>query len=286
MRRKARTLTTALLATVLGGALTLGMATGSAGAATRTDQPSTDRTAVDFRGIVKLSNCSGSVFRFADSADDAQALVLTNGHCVDGMPEPGEVITNEPSTRTFQLLNAAGDDTLGTLTADLLTYATMTDTDAAVYRVEETYAELRSEYDTEALTLSQTHPTAGTDIKVVSGYWEEIYSCGIDGFVPQLKEDGYVAKDSIRYTPGCDTIGGTSGSPVIDAASNEIVGVNNTAYEDTGADCSLDNPCEVDEAGNVTVVPDARYGQQTYHLRDCLNPAGKARGRAACELAA
>lgn len=266
MRRMKRRLTTALLAAAFGGVLTLGTSTGAAGAAVPKDQTAD----VDFRAIVKLSNCSGSVFRFPDATDDAQAMVLTNGHCVGAMPEPGEVVEDQPSSRTFELLNAAGDGNLGTLTADRLLYATMTDTDAAVYRLDETYGDLKSKYDTEALTLSEEHPQAGIDIKVVSGYWEEIYSCGIDGFVHELKEDGYVAKDAIRYTDGCDTVGGTSGSPVVDAASGQIVGVNNTAYEDTGADCSLDNPCEVDEGGNVTVVPDAKYGQQTYNLRAAL----------------
>lgn len=258
--RFTRRLITALLAT----ALALGASAGVASA-----EP--QRDTVDFHAIVKLSNCSGSVFRFTDATAADPALVLTNGHCVEPMPDPGEVVTDQPSSRTFELLDASGDGTLGTLTADRLLYATMTGTDAAVYRLDETYGDLAAEYDTEALTLAEKHPRAGTDIAVVSGYWRESYSCAIDGFVHRLKEDGYVAKDAIRYTRGCETIGGTSGSPVIDVATGRIVGVNNTGYDDTGRACSLDNPCEVDPDGDVTVVPDARYGQQTYQLRTTLD---------------
>lgn len=244
------------------------------------------RADVDFTAIVALDNCSGSVFRLPTAADDDPALVLTNGHCLEpGMPSPGEVITDQPSDRTFSLLTKDGQGELGTLTADRLVYATMADTDVAIYRLTLSYAELRTKYDVDALPLSAEHPVAGHDIDVVSGFWKQIYSCAIDGFVYRLEEGGYTWQDSIRYTPGCDTIGGTSGSPVIDTTSGEIVGVNNTAYEHTGPDCSLDNPCEVDRNGNTTVVPDARYGQETYELVTCLNPAGRTTlHRRACAL--
>lgn len=246
----------------------------------------TQRADVDFTAIVALSNCSGSVFRLPNAADDDPALVLTNGHCIEpGMPDPGQVITDQPSDRTFQLLSEDGQSELGTLTANRLVYATMTDTDVAIYRLTLTYAELRAKYGEDALPLSDQHPTAGHDIAVVSGYWRQVYSCAIDRFVYRLEEGGYTWQDSIRYTPGCDTIGGTSGSPVVDKTSGEIVGVNNTAYEASGPDCSLDNPCEVDQNGTKTVVPDARYGEQTYVLADCLAPSGRPTlHRRACTL--
>lgn len=281
MRRISRYLTGAVSAVGLVGALTIGM-TAHPGAAS---PAGANRAEAGFRAIVKLSNCSGSVFRFGGSRDGDQALVLTNGHCLGTMPEPGEVLTDQASERTFELREPDGEDAAGTLTADRMVYATMTDTDAAVYRLQETYGELRRRYDTEALTLADGHPAAGIDIEVVSGYWQETYSCGIDDFVPGLREDGYTSRDAIRYSAGCDTVGGTSGSPVIDEASNEIVGVNNTVHEGTGDDCSLGNPCEVDESGDVTVVPGATYGQQTYHLRACLSTRGTATtSRAACDL--
>src|SRR3546814_2272200 len=57
---------------------------------------------------------------------------------------------------------------------------------------------------------------------------------------------------SVRYTSSCNTIGGTSGSPVIDDATGKVVAVNNTGNED-GARCTVNNPCEVAENGTVTV---------------------------------
>ena len=225
---------------------------------------------VTFRAIVALSNCSGSVIRPVNAASTDPALVLTNGHCYRFM-SAGEAVVNLSSTRTFSLLNSSGTGTLGTLRATRLAYATMTGTDIAIYRLSQTYAQIQQQFGTTALTLSASHPVAGTDIKVVSGYWRRIYSCRIDNFVFSLREANWTWRDSIRYTSlsTCQTIGGTSGSPIVDVASGNVVGVNNTSNED-GQSCTLNNPCEVDQSGNVTVRPGARYGQQTFQINACI----------------
>ncbi|MEU7028045.1 serine protease [Streptomyces sp. NPDC046275] len=227
--------------------------------------------AVDFAGTVALSNCSGSVVRTPSSLPSDPALVLSNGHCLEtGFPAPGQVVKDQRSSRTFSLLNSAGSK-VGTLRAAKIAYATMTDTDVSVYQLTQTYDQIRSQYGINALTLNDAHPTQGSTIKVVSGYWKRIYSCGIDGFVYRLKEGGWTWKDSVRYTSACNTIGGTSGSPVIDTATGKVVAVNNTGNE-SGESCTLNNPCEVDENGTVTVRQGINYAQQTYTLVPCIGP--------------
>ena len=58
----------------------------------------------DFEGIVKLSNCSGSLVKFEGQPDSDWALVLTNGHCLEGgFLRPGQVAVNKSSTRTFSV---------------------------------------------------------------------------------------------------------------------------------------------------------------------------------------
>ncbi|MBW8795807.1 MAG: trypsin-like peptidase domain-containing protein [Streptomyces sp.] len=224
---------------------------------------------VNFAGTVSLSNCSGSVIRFPNSADSDPALVLTNGHCLEtGFPEPGEVITGQSSSRTFGLLNSSGTR-VATLRANQVVYSTMTDTDITIYRTTTTYAAIKSSYGISPLTVSAAHPVAGTAIKVVSGYWKTIYSCNIDGFVYRLKEGDWTWKDSVRYTSACNTIGGTSGSPVIDTSTGQVVAVNNTGNED-GERCTVDNPCEVDANGNVTVRQGINYAEETYLIPACF----------------
>ncbi|WP_026416597.1 trypsin-like peptidase domain-containing protein [Actinomadura oligospora] len=232
--------------------------------------PTAPLAATDYHAIVALSNCSGSVVRGPLSTDNDPALVLTNGHCSElGMPGPGVVVTNRTSSRSFSLLNSSGTGTLGTLRASQIEYSTMTDTDVTLYKLRSTYAQLRSQYGVNALNLSTTHPTAGSAISVVSGYWRTTYNCNIDAFAYRLREASWTWKDSIRYTAPCNTIGGTSGSPVIDNASGKVVGVNNTSNEN-GETCTLDNPCEVDQNGTTTIHPGIGYGQETYLLAQCL----------------
>lgn len=225
--------------------------------------------AVDFAGTVSLSNCSGSVIRFPKSADSDPALVLTNGHCLEtGFPDPGEVITGQSSSRSFGLLNSSGSR-VATLRANKVVYSTMTDTDITIYQLTRTYAQIKSSSGISALTVSDTHPVAGTAIKVVSGYWKRTYSCDIDGFVYRLKEGDWTWKDSVRYTSACNTIGGTSGSPVIDTGTGKVVAVNNTGNEN-GERCTVDNPCEVDQNGNVTIHEGINYAEETYLIPACF----------------
>jgi hypothetical protein len=238
--------------------------------------------AANFAGTVALSNCSGSVVKPAATPDTAPALVMSNGHCLEtGFPAPGQVITNRSSSRTFTLLNASGSNA-GTLRARKIVYGTMTDTDVSLYQLTTTYAQIKASYGISPLELSNVHPTAGAAIDVVSGYWKRIYSCTIDGFVYRLKEGSWTWKDSIRYTSACQTIGGTSGSPII--SGGKVVGVNNTGNED-GQRCTDNNPCEVDQAGNVTVHYKTNYGQETYGIPACLTPANEiALTQAGCTL--
>ncbi|MGC5346313.1 S1 family peptidase [Streptomyces sp. DT24] len=230
--------------------------------------------AVNFAGTVALSNCSGSVVRTPSSQPGDPALVLSNGHCLEaGFPGPGEVVLNQPSSRSFTLLNSAGSG-VGTLRANRIAYGTMTDTDISLYQLTSTYSQIESRYGIKALELNTAHPVRGTAITVVSGYWKRTYGCNVDGFVHLLKEGAWTWKDSVRYTAACQTIGGTSGSPVIDNATGKVVAVNNTGNED-GQRCTENNPCEVDEAGQVTVRKGINYAQETYGIVPCVGPGNR-----------
>ncbi|MFG2621570.1 serine protease [Streptomyces sp. NPDC048507] len=230
--------------------------------------------AVTYAGTVALSNCSGSVVRAPGSQPGDPALVLSNGHCLEtGFPAAGEVLVNRSSSRSFSLLGASGS-TVATLRASKIAYGTMTDTDVSLYQLTKTYAQIQSQYGISALTLNDVRPAQGSSIKVVSGYWKRTYSCSVDGFAYRLKEGAWTWKDSVRYTSSCNTIGGTSGSPVIDTATGKVVAVNNTGNED-GQRCTDNNPCEVDQNGNVTVRKGINYAQETYILVPCIGPGNQ-----------
>jgi hypothetical protein len=186
------------------------------------------------------------------------------------MPDPGEVIVHRQSSRRFRVLGPNAEN-LGRVNASEVIYSTMTGTDMTLYLLNETYAQILSDYNVRPFTLSSAHPTIGTPIEVVSGYWERGYTCKIEFFAHELDEGGYAMFDSVRYSrPGCEVIGGTSGSPVIAQGTRNVIAINNTGNED-GERCTMNNPCEIDESGKVTYVQGYTYAQQTYLIYSCLN---------------
>lgn len=234
-----------------------------------TGQKSVNAKKYDFEAIVKLDNCSGSVIRFIGQSLDDKAYVLTNGHCL-GRPflKPGQIAYKKNVWRRMKVADT--DMNFFRVTAIELVYGTMTDTDAAIYKLKETYRDLLK-WNIKALELSNQRPSIKTEIEIISGYWERGYACKIDQFIHMLKEDAWTFTDSIRYTDtGCDTIGGTSGSPIIEKGTKTVIGVNNTGNE-SGRKCTMNNPCEVDENNVVTAIKGASYGQQTYQFYSCLD---------------
>ncbi len=224
----------------------------------------------DFEGIVALSGCSGSLVRFEGQPESDRAYVMTNGHCHEtGYIDPNEFIFGRPSSRSFTLLKPNGTDS-GRIRATHTVYATMTKTDLALYRVRETYAEIKQKFNIRPLALAPDHPQAKVPIEIISGFWRRGYSCDVDGFVFKLMEAGWENNDSIRYTRECDVIGGTSGSPILAQGSRTVIGINNTGNENGGR-CTEGNPCEIDEKGVTTIRQGINYGQQTYWLYSCLN---------------
>lgn len=222
----------------------------------------------DFNGIVKLSNCSGSIIQFSGMPDSANAIAMTNGHCLDGgMPDPDTAVLNKKSNRRMRVYNR--EQKLVSINATKVIYSTMTNTDITLYELKETYNDLLKNH-VDAFDLDTNHPNLSTSIDIVSGYWDRGYRCSVDAFIYQLKEAGWTMRDSIRYSDtGCDTIGGTSGSPIVQTGTRSVVGINNTGNEN-GERCTMDNPCEIDEQGNVVVKAHASYGQETYNIYTCL----------------
>lgn len=225
----------------------------------------------NFEGIVKLSNCSGSLVIFNGMPTSAPAVVMTNGHCIEkpGYIKPGEVVVNEKKVRKMRLFKTLTE--LHPIVSTKILYATMTDTDVAYYELNQTYDQIKKAYDVDPLELDATRPVVGQKIELISGYWDRGWNCAIDAFVFQMKEKDWTWTDSIRYTSSCDTMGGTSGSPLIAKGTRVAVGINNTSNE-SGQTCTLNNPCEVDQDGNVSARMGVRYGQQTYPVYTCLRP--------------
>jgi hypothetical protein len=226
-------------------------------------------------GTVFLGGCAGSIIRTRQSRPSAPAMVLTAGHCLEPMPAHGAAVIGRRDRQYVYLENRHGDTVVRAATTRVL-YGTMTGTDAAVLRLDETYADLARAH-VHAFELATHGPTPGQALRVLSGSSGVAWSCRVQAIVPELLEGGYRTVDAIRYRPqeGCDSqLGegpshGDSGAPLIDPSSGLIVGLHGTS-NDEGGHCGPNNPCEIDGRGVTTSVEGRKYGEQTAGMAPCL----------------
>ncbi|WP_445401130.1 trypsin-like serine protease [Streptomyces sp. LE64] len=247
-----------------------------------TDVPPLDRVP-NVEGAVELNGCVGSVVRAPAARPRDRALLLTNGHCVDGeRPAPGTALVNRPADFPVPIADRQGYPRT-TARAERLLYATMTGTDVALYRLDRTYAQLESAR-AKVFRLASTPTRAGDPLTMA--YTSRRFTCTAEAVVPQLREGAHRMVDAIRYATdeGCDPWPGTSGSALLAPDGTTIVGVHNTHNRD-GEECTDDNPCEVAPDGTTTAVAGRAYGQQVHLIGACLGKGSTlALSRADCTL--
>jgi V8-like Glu-specific endopeptidase len=228
----------------------------------------------DFNGAVEINGCSGFLFRYPQSRPQDRALVMTAGHCASlGRPlKHREYAYQLESKVQVKILSGDGTKRKSIVWTRSLVYATMTDTDLAIYELEASYKDLRQIFQTDPLVLGAARPFAGLQVDVISSRLRKIYHCAVEAVVPMLVLEDYVWLDSIRYTrTGCKTVAGTSGAPVVNALTREVVGINNTGNDPKVDHCNGRNACEVNRYGEVTFVRGASYGQQTSFVLTCVD---------------
>ncbi|MEV6712770.1 trypsin-like serine protease [Lentzea sp. NPDC051208] len=232
-----------------------------------TDVPPDDQIP-NVEGAVGLSGCAGSVVRTPASQQDDPALLLTNGHCVEGQrPAPGAALVDQPADRQVQIADRQGYPQ-ATARADRLLYATMTGTDAALYRLDKTYGQLEAE-GAKVFRLA-TSPVRANDALSLA-FTSRRFACTAEAVVPQLREGGYEQQDAIRYASSkdCAPWQGTSGSALLAEDGTTVVGIHNT-HNVAGEPCTDDNPCEIGQDGGVTSVQGRAYGQQVHMIAGCV----------------
>ncbi|WP_406163948.1 trypsin-like serine protease [Streptomyces canus] len=237
------------------------------GVITGTDVPPDDPIP-DVEGSVDLSGCAGSVVGTPISRPQDPALLLTNGHCVQGQrPGPGTAMVNQPADREVPIADRQGYPQT-TARVKRLVYATMTGTNIALYRLDKTYAQLRSE-GAKIFHLTSTPVRAGDPLTMA--YTSRRFNCTAETVVTHLREGGYQQDDSIRYAAGedCAPWHGTSGSALLAPDGSTVVGIHNT-HNEAGEQCTDHNPCEVGPDEAVTSVQGRGYGQQVDMITDCL----------------
>jgi hypothetical protein len=217
--------------------------------------------------------CTGAVIDHPQSETSDPALVLTNAHCLgDEVPEPGTTVVDRAKRAPVLVKDQHGETVLRASTTEIA-FATLSGTDVAVLRLDQTYAQL-AESGIAPRSISPDSTTPGRPFEVVSGSSGRSWNCKVQTIVPRLEEAGYTQKSSIRYQGDCTgeeaPSHGDSGSPLVDVGTGLIVGLHATGNDGDGDACSENNPCEVDGRGARGSFPGAKYGQQVAFLTACL----------------
>lgn len=211
-------------------------------------------------------------------------MVLTNGHCIDlgskgsvdvRFPAYGEIFYDAETFlyRTATLITSDDGNKRSKFEVEKLLYGTTTRTDIGLYLLRETYADIEEETGIKPFIVAKNPKLEpATPIALPTSYWKDVQHCKIEATVPTLKEGDWIMGPSLRLSMECSLEHGASGSPLILDGTNIVVGVINTVYFGNDEACSFDNPCEVDEAGAVTVRNKKQpYGQLVHEIYSCLN---------------
>jgi hypothetical protein len=211
------------------------------------------------------SGCTGAIIKLIGQPDTAKALYITNAHCVSMIPYTQ--FRHNVTTNTNVQIRGLNNNL--TLTSRRLIYSSLTVSDIAIFELPKTYAELHQEIGLVPFILANQMLTEGTNItlKHVSSNPQ---NCSIEKITYRLKEGTYIWKESFRYSTGCNTVPGWSGTAVISQDTGMFVGIHNTGG-DGSSSCAMNSPCEIDENGQTTYLRGRDYGQQTYMIYNCFN---------------
>jgi V8-like Glu-specific endopeptidase len=225
-----------------------------------------DTPVPNLEGAASIGSCSASVVKTDRTRLSDPALLLTNGHCVPERPAPGQTLRDVAIEIPVTIGDRQGYLQAKANTTHLV-HATMSGTDTALYRLDQTYAQLHAK-GVKIFKLAGRSAKPGEQVDIISSGNGNRFKCTIDAVVPHLREEGYTQDNAYRYDPECKPSHGGSGSPIVLRDGVTVVGVHSTG-NDNGEQCTANNPCEVAADGTVTVRQGARYGQQITHLAAC-----------------
>jgi hypothetical protein len=223
------------------------------------------------------SYCTASLIDSRNGSLDASgpAYILTSGHCVDlgslnissDIPLDGHVdfdyfLGNMQNTERYALKK--------------LVRSTMRGADLAIIELDTPLQSLLDK-GIEPLKISPHLPPNGMNLLIVgipSGHENapalRLSACPLEG-AEDLVEDVYVFRAFHKHR--CKGLApGSSGSPVLDRISNQIVGVLSTSTRGVKAEnrCQQNAPCEIDN-GQPVLAPETSYSNPAIGLKTCFS---------------
>ncbi|MFK7823092.1 MAG: serine protease [Oligoflexales bacterium] len=233
-----------------------------------------------YSGVGRYGNCTATLIE-TNGGSNSPAYVLTNGHCVGVglLSASGVTIDQEANSLKkmyFKYYVENGTQDYIVVDNKTIKFASMDGTDVAVVELDTTLSELKNQGIT-PFSLSSTKPSPCTQARNVGVPLSDVEVLGLrfsDCYIGDevaLNEGDYSFSQSIRHR--CSIVGGNSGSPIFNRQEGTIIGVVNTAVNDSpgGAKaCSLNRPCELNSDGTNSVEPKENYGQYVDFLAGCF----------------
>lgn len=227
-------------------------------------------------GMASLE-CSGTMIKLG--IQPGQIYLLTNGHCWKQLlnkaysTNDGGIVHNQIKLSSpLQIKVFANYGLTRYLPFSEVTYATMLDTDIALFKSDLSEAEI-NQNGIKIFSLDENEVQPNDSVRITSGYWQDTRSCFVKQKIFQLKEFVWTWNNGFSLTPECNIKGGWSGSPVL-SRSGKIIGIINTLNEKNLDDCSLSNPCEIDTNGRTKHQYRTAYAQRTQDILSCVQRDG------------
>lgn len=236
--------------------------------------------------------CSGALATFKGRSGSARAYVLSAAHCVDrgrlqipmrsgaaiAALDDGEVLYRADYRQPLTLDTGKSDEPRTCIEADQVVYGTLTGSDIMLLQLTETYEDIERRTGVKPFVVSQDALfTVGLAVRMPSSLWQTDRECLVEGTAEKVKEFKWIWGPVMRLRVDEDTCiapAGVSGAPAIRKETGEVIGVFGTSGDIAGADCELNNPCEVKPDGSlVRAAKDQNYVHFAHQFYSCLDAA-------------
>lgn len=220
-----------------------------------------------------LGNCTATLLDTRDEPErpGTPAYVLTAGHCIE--LTNGNIVTDRPVNGTLTFNYFTDSTAFKTYPLKTTTWRSIQGVDMAIVELDVSLQKL-IENGIQPLKLAREKPADGTDVLIVGapyGFDQNTLRMSACALQPaqEIVEGAWVWRNTFM-TRCQDVRGGGSGSPLLDRASNEIVGVIGTGnFDESLVPCRVDAPCTpVGEA--YQAIPGNVYGNPTAFLNGCF----------------
>ena len=205
-------------------------------------------------GVGHLGGCTASLIDTETKVTASPAYLVTNGHCLgkQGFLPSDKAVFNEdsPSIMIFSYYFDFPQNSARTnYKVKNVPYASMSNTDVALIELDGITLQELQEKKITAYKLAKTTPQSGTKIENIGIPMSGLNEITLRQSLCTLGEQVSILEGPFSFPTSrrlkCSILPGSSGSPIFDEKTKEIIGVMNTTVNDNSSgreDCAINRP--------------------------------------------